>query len=101
MNQLMTKPFRVVAVSKNRNSFGLSGLVLIAQDGEAWEVGASQQYLKAKGDGVAVPVVGKRGRDFAALGYEIPCRLPKAPPAVIAEVWGETQQEPGDERINS
>ena len=101
MSQLITKQFRVVAVSNNRNSFGLSGLILIAQDGEAWEVGASQLCRKAAGDEVLIPVVGSRGRDFAALGYEIPCRLPKALPAVIAEVWGVTQQESGDERVNS
>lgn len=82
------KTFKVAAVSSNRNSFGLAGLVLIAQDGEAWQVGASQHHIKAQGDVVQVPVVGKQDCNFAVLGFEIPERLPRPPAEVVAEVWG-------------
>ena len=85
------KPFKVAAVSSNRNSFGLTGLVLIAQDGEAWQVGASQHHIKTKDDIVQVPVVGKQDRNFAALGFEIPERLPRPPAEAVAEVWGTKQ----------
>jgi hypothetical protein len=82
-----TKPFKVAAVSSNTNSFGLTGLILIAQDGEAWQVGASQHHVKTRGEIVQVPVLGENDRNFACLGFEIPERLSQAPPVVVAEVW--------------
>jgi hypothetical protein len=82
-----TKAFNVASVSDNLNSFGLRGMILIAGDGEAWEVGASNLHVKKKGDVVQVPVVGKAGRNFAGLGFEIPRRLPDAPAGVVEEVW--------------
>lgn len=85
-NTKQTKPFKVASVSDNLNSFGLTGMILMAVDGEAWEVGASSFYVKKKGDVVQVPVVGKSGRNFASLGFEIPRRLPDAPPGVVDEV---------------
>ena len=92
-NIKQTKAFKVASVSDNTNSFGLRGMILIAVDGEAYEVGASSLYVKKKGDVVRVPVVGKSGRNFANLGFEIPRRLPDAPAGVVEEVWSykETQ----------
>jgi hypothetical protein len=84
----MHKTFKVASVSSNTNSFGLSGMILIARDGEAWQVGASHHYPKTRGDLVRVPVLGRRGRNFAPLGFEIPERLPLAPAGVVREVWG-------------
>lgn len=89
-NKKQTKPFTVASVSENCNSFGLTGMILMARDGEAWEVGASSLYVKAKGDIVQVPIVGKAGRNFASLGFEIPTRLPDAPAGVVEEVWSYT-----------
>jgi hypothetical protein len=86
-NITQTKAFMVASVSENTNSFGLTGMILIAADGEAYEVGASSLYVKKKGDVVQVPVVGKTGRNFASVGFEIPCRLPDAPAGVVEEVW--------------
>lgn len=83
----MTKTFKVAAVSSNRNSFGLTGMILMARDGEAWQVGANDLNRRAKGTLIQVQVIGKRGRNFAALGFEIPERLSKAPRKVVAEVW--------------
>lgn len=83
----MTKNFRVAAVSRNQNSFGLTGMILIAADGEAWQVGANHLNVRKKGSTVPVVVVGVHGRDFASLGFEIPERLPEAPEKVVAEVW--------------
>lgn len=84
------KHFIVVTVSKNTNSFGLRGMILMARDGEAWQVGASHLNVKKPGDLVRVPVsVGPvREASWASLGYEIPNRLQRAPAHVAAEVWG-------------
>jgi hypothetical protein len=86
-NTKRTKAFNVASVSDNLNSFGLRGMILIAHDGEAWEVGASYLHVKKKGDVVQVPVVGEAGRNFASLGFEIPRKLPDAPAGVVEEVW--------------
>lgn len=86
-NTKQTKPFRVASVSSNLNSFGLTGMILIALDGEAYEVGASYLHVKKKGDVVRVPVVGKFGRNFGSLGFEIPRKLSDAPAGVVEEVW--------------
>jgi hypothetical protein len=86
-NIKQTKAFKVASVSDNTNSFGLTGMILIAADGEAFEVAASSLYVKKKGDVVQVPVVGKTRRNFASMGFEIPRRLPDAPAGVVEEVW--------------
>ena len=83
-----SKAFKVVAVSSNMNAFGLTGMVLVARDGEAWQVGANHINVKKQGSVLRVP--GKATvRNFAALGFEIPERLPVAPPLVVAAVWVE------------
>jgi hypothetical protein len=84
---MSTKSFKVASVSSNRNSFGLTGLILIARDGEAWEVGANYLNVKAKGEVISVPIGGRHGRHFDCLGFEIPTPLPHAPEGVVAEVW--------------
>lgn len=84
--KLKGKPFKIVAVSSNQNSFGLTGMVLVGRDGEGWEVGASHLHMKKVGD--VVLVTGNRAcRNFARLGYEIPRQLPKAPTGVVKQVW--------------
>lgn len=88
-----TKAFKVASVSDNTNSFGLTGMILIAADGEAYEVGASYLRVRKKGDVVLVPVVGKAGRNFASLGFEIPRKLPDAPAGVVEEVWNHKQED--------
>lgn len=81
------KAFKVAAVSSNMNSFGLKGMILVARDGEAYQVGANSMNLKRQGSVLRVP--GRAtARNFAALGFEIPERLPPAPRKVVAEVWG-------------
>jgi hypothetical protein len=78
--------FVVVSVSANRNQFGLRGMVVVAPDGEAWEVGANDLSSKKKGEVIQVPLLG-RLRNFASLGFEMPKQLPDAPPEVVAAVW--------------
>jgi hypothetical protein len=87
-----TKRFKVAARSANRNSFGLRGSLLIASDGEAWEVGFSYNNEPGVlGDTIDVPVVDDgetTSVTWARVGGEIPRRLPPAPASVIRELWG-------------
>jgi hypothetical protein len=83
------KAFRVAVVSGNTNSFGLTGLVIVAQDGMAWEVGVSTIHLRKKGDLVRLPMTNDQIEPTAEFMFEIPKRLvPDAPAAVVKEVWG-------------
>ena len=96
----LTRRFKVAAVSQRANSFGLHGHVLIAESGEAWEVGRSRGPWHDdtpfnRNDVVAVPAipVGKNKNgpvqlNWALIACEIPRRLPDAPQAVIREIWG-------------
>lgn len=86
VNTMKIKKFIVASISSNRNSFGLVGMILIAADGEAWQVGANCLNRKAKGTEITVPFHDKTP-DFSTLGFEIPERLPDAPPKVVNEVW--------------
>lgn len=85
-----TKVFKVASVSSNANSFGLTGHVLVAKDGDAWEVGRSRGSWNDPWDrGTSVTVkLDDNGRpQWAGMGVEIPKRLSPAPPEVVAEVW--------------
>lgn len=80
----MSKQFKVVTVSENTNSFGLYGMVLMARDGEAWQVGASYINVKKKGDIITLE------NSWADHQFEIPEQLDDASESVINEVWGPT-----------
>ena len=79
----MIKQFKVATVSKNTNSFGLHGMILMALDGEAWEVAANSINKKPAGT-----ILNINPNSFASLGFEIPHQLPNAPDSVVNEVWG-------------
>jgi len=81
------KAFRVASVSANRNSFGLTGMVLVAKDGEAWQVGANDLHKRTKGT-LLRPRLDHGKPVWTDFGFEIPERLKEdAPPAVVKEVW--------------
>lgn len=86
---ITAKDFKVVSVSSNANSFGLHGVIILAQDGQGFEVGITGQFLPAKGDVLSCTVCNKTGdlKSIHRHSYEIPRMLPKAPEAVIKEVW--------------
>lgn len=86
-NRIMRK-FRVASVSSNANSFGLRGMIVMTEGGEAWEVAANHINLREKGADFRVPVGPESEPDWAAMGFEIPHRLPHVPPAVLKEVFG-------------
>ena len=35
---MLYKPFKVALISSNPNSFGLYGHIMVAEDGESWQV---------------------------------------------------------------
>jgi len=76
----------VAAVSSNTNSFGLAGVILIARDGRAWEVGHCQHpEAWVKGQSVFVSLDLKGEPMF--VGCEIPRQLPNAPQPVVDLIW--------------
>ena len=80
------KRFKVAAVSSNANSFGLKGVVVIAKNGEAFEVGANTLSMPKEGQVLGVPVEGG-SLNWARLGFEIPRELERAPRKVVKQVW--------------
>jgi hypothetical protein len=94
---LKTKTFRVASVSSNTNSFGLTGVILVAPDGEAFEAAtyAMGDFAIRKGESVALPVSNPdaRGIDryswvsIAGRTFEIPCQLAAAPADVLMELF--------------
>ena len=89
--KLTHKRFKVVAVSENCNSFGLRSHVMMACDGETWEVAASHLHGKELGEVLTVPCINYCPQ-WHQLSFEIPERLVNAPPAVVAEAWEETDE---------
>jgi len=86
--------FKVVAISSNANSFGLHGVIMISEDGEAWQAAASSINLPEKGS-----IIPLEGNDVAGAlakrGYEIPHRLPQPPADVVQQVWGKQASSAG------
>lgn len=81
------KSFKVAAVSSNYNSFGLRGIVLIAEDGEAWEAAAGDIHGYKRGKTLRLGADRHGEYDWAHHGFEIPRRLSDAPRNVVNEVW--------------
>lgn len=86
---------KVAVVSKNTNSFGLRGHVLVSRTGIAIEVGLNSINEVAKGSIVRVPVTRhaiRTAESFAGavaskLHGEIPRVRPRAPKEILDEVW--------------
>ncbi len=95
---MKNKLFRVAAVSSNANSFGLTGIVLMARDGQAWEVGRVQfgQNTPWK-TGMEIPVsVDENDRPlWHYMGVEIPRQLSTAPLKIARFAWRKDRFTPG------
>ena len=65
-------------------------MILLAQDGEAWDVAVSQLHLQKVG--TVIECEYEHGCPVARsplVFWEIPeRRLPDAPPSVVKEIWG-------------
>lgn len=83
---MTTKKFKAVLISRNTNAFGLYGVILVAKDGESWEVGSNSLSLPFQGQVLTCKMSTGQPRMFE-LGFEIPRRLPDLPEAALAEVW--------------
>ena len=86
------KTFRVLETSLNCNSFGLRGVILVAKDGEAWEIGTNDINCPQRGRDYSMPESPIfRRQDFehfaVSQGWEISRRLPKAPQEIIDAAW--------------
>ena len=88
------KDFRIVAISSNSNSFGLHGVVLVAEDGEAWEIGISLSYINNYSKGSVIKQERTQNefgitvsKQFVGVSYEIPRELQTAPKDVVAEIF--------------
>jgi len=99
---LFAKDFVVAAVSQNTNAFGLNGMVLVGQDGEAFEVAVYNRLTvePAYQPGQKVRLVGDRTKPHNESRYtfcdtnlgrtfELPRLLPPCPPAAVAKLWAE------------
>jgi hypothetical protein len=104
----LTKSFKVASISSNANSFGLFGHVMMAEDGETWQVGRNRSGNFPKqwkqGEIIDVPLKTDPVRDITApaweeLSCEIPQRVPDAPDNVVAEVWGRPAEPKPEEPL--
>ena len=91
-NTNVEKEFKVVSVSSNTNSFGLYGVIMIARDGEAYEIAVGSLYKPNRGDiiikdSILNPEYKQISYSFRGISYELPRNLPEAPKEVIREVW--------------
>lgn len=102
------KSFKVASISSNPNSFGLHGHIMVAEDGESWQVGrtVSGSYPASwqKGQVVEVPLKDDPIRHITAPAWdeihcEIPERMPDAPANVVAEVWGKPVEADAAESV--
>lgn len=91
------KSFKIASISSSPNSFGLHGHIMVAEDGESWEVGRTRSgglpTPWEPGQVVEVPLQDDPVRHITAPAWEevqceIPQRLPDAPPKVLADLWG-------------
>jgi hypothetical protein len=94
---MATKLFKVASISSNANSFGLHGHILLAEDGETWQVcrrrSGTYPTQWERGEIVEVPVVVDRLTEVERLNWdalhcEVPQALPDAAANIVAEIWG-------------
>jgi hypothetical protein len=79
---------KVVAVSSNRNAFGLRNMILIGDNGEGWQAAANDLNVKPKDTILRIP----EGQDIPTFltlqSFEIPSQLEDPPAKLLKEVWG-------------
>lgn len=91
------REFKVLSVSLNTNSFGLTGHILMDRNGETWT--AARYVAFKRGEVLQVPIYPNGQPDLTSLSFEIPSRYKdeNAPAGVIAEVWA--IPEPGARQV--
>lgn len=84
----MEKLFKVAAVSSNTNAFGLYSVIMIARDGQAYQV-YTNMYNKPEQGQILKAGMNKSDKlaHVISMNYEVPTELDRAPAKVAKEVW--------------
>jgi len=80
LKQYKMKDFRVAAVSKNTNSFGLHQMIVVAKDGETYKTLASMYNVKKEKETITMV-------DGMFRGCECTEKTVKVPKEVINLIW--------------
>lgn len=80
--------FRIAAISKGTNAFGLKGIILVAKNGEVIEVGKRNFNAPEYYVGNDIEVLGEKGKRYIP-GTEIPKQMPSAPKAIVLQIYPE------------
>jgi hypothetical protein len=79
--------FRVIAISGNRNAFGLRGVVVVNQRGHVCQFASNDLNLPNLNADLQPPM--HRGKPlWALMGFEISERLPDMPAHLLSQVFG-------------
>jgi hypothetical protein len=78
---------KVVAVSTNRNSFGLRRMVMIGDNGQGWGASANDLNLHKEGEVIEVSA-DDIGMELAKLNFELPTQLIDPPASLVQKIWG-------------
>lgn len=84
---MRTKPFVVLAVSLNTNSFGLRAFVAVAEDGTAFEAAANSLNAPEQNQRLTLGLDPGGTVNYAAHGYEIARELASAPPELTKPLF--------------
>ena len=91
MYAIGTETFKVLAVSKNTNSFGLKNCIMVSKRGICYSGCANYLNVPKQDTNIEVPVSlvnnGLAKFDFVSLGFELVERLEDCPEDVIREVF--------------
>lgn len=82
-----TVEYKVAAVSRNCNSFGLKQMVLVSRSGDVFKACASYLNVREEGAIINVPVNEHMEPQFSQLSFEIPERCAIAPADVVNELF--------------
>jgi hypothetical protein len=89
---MQMKNFVVASVGCHPNSFGLTGIVLMARDGEAWHA-ENEEPQVSRGDVVGIEVDEGGVLRFDLHGLEHPVKMHDANARVVTEVWRYVRDE--------
>jgi hypothetical protein len=80
--------FKVVSVSCNTNSFGLTGVILADKTGLAFEVAMNALSKPAKGDDLIVTLDSNNNlQSIAGKSYELPRKVARVPSEILKELF--------------
>lgn len=95
------KKFVVASVSSNTNSFGLYGVVIVAKDGQTFEVACNRLNVPEKDEIVKVWLNEKTHNLLQIIGHncEIPTRLKDAPKSITSSLF-KAKVKPNKDQAN-